>query len=661
MSVAEWLPGALREAPPDEPRLLEALLAAVDGQVAQLEQAIDALYDDAFIESCADAAVPYIGALLGLPADAERLEVASAIALRRRKGTPAALQDFAAVVTGLTARVLEGWQLTTWTQRLGHPPPPRPAALDLRAGERFRAGTPFDPARHSFTPSGRYAPRAATAVVWPWQTRTYRSAECCPLPEPARFALHPLGPQAPPYLRPPAGEQRRDELGAPVRATYRVLQALGPGQIAYGVNWSVAADHPLAAELEPGYPALLGLEAGGAAIPWTALRFGSLPPGGPAAAAPGPGEAVVDLARAHVELGAGLAAPLRATWHRPTPGQLGALAAAADADPAARVVVVVNPALPATGLVVHTLADAFALAEAQSAGLAEGAVEIRLETSDRLVAPPPQAFAPTLSRWRVVAPRAATPTVAGDLALDLTDADVTLEGFGLTGDLALGARLTAARLASLTMSPPTGAVLSVAPGAWGLRLEAHRCVLGALRADLGAFPVVLEDCVVDGRGERLSVCGPPPAAAPRDAVGAATTLAPVLQAARVTFAGAVRAESADATDCLFADGIEVVQQQEGCLRHCYLGPEPSPSLPVIYRCGPFPAPTFASVGFEAAGYYALDPGSGHPLLTAASDGGEVGAHHDLRRAARIARLDRRIHEFVPLGVRPGLALAPWEE
>jgi hypothetical protein len=76
MSVAEWLPGALREAPPDEPRLLEALLAAVDGQVAQLEQAIDALYDDAFIESCADAAVPYIGALLGLPADAERLEVA---------------------------------------------------------------------------------------------------------------------------------------------------------------------------------------------------------------------------------------------------------------------------------------------------------------------------------------------------------------------------------------------------------------------------------------------------------------------------------------------------------------------------------------------------------------------------------------------------------
>ena len=68
-----------------------------------------------------------------------------------------------------------------------------------------------------------------------------------------------------------------------------------------------------------------------------------------------------------------------------------------------------------------------------------------------------------------------------------------------------------------------------------------------------------------------------------------------------------------------------------------------------------------SIGFEAAGYYALDLDSGHPLLEAASDGGEVGAQHHLHRAARLQRLRRRVHEFVPLGVRPGLSLAPWEE
>jgi len=125
----------------------------------------------------------------------------------------------------------------------------------------------------------------------------------------------------------------------------------------------------------------------------------------------------------------------------------------------------------------------------------------------------------------------------------------------------------------------------------------------------------------------------------------------------------VHTESIDAADCIFNDGVEAVQQQEGCLRHCYLGPDLStpPSRPVIYRCGPFPAPTFASIGFEAAGYYALDPGRLQPLLSAASDGGEVGAANYLRRGARLQRLRQRLHEFVPLGLRAGLALAPWEE
>ncbi len=129
------------------------------------------LWDDLFIESCADWAVPYIGALLGLPPDAGRLEVAYAVALRRRKGTPAALEDFAEVLTGWTARVLEGWQITIWAQRLGHPGPPRVATVDLRDGARSRIGTPFERVRRSVSPSGPWSPRAATVVVWPWQVQ----------------------------------------------------------------------------------------------------------------------------------------------------------------------------------------------------------------------------------------------------------------------------------------------------------------------------------------------------------------------------------------------------------------------------------------------------------------------------------------------------------
>ena len=56
-----------------------------------------------------------------------------------------------------------------------------------------------------------------------------------------------------------------------MRATYRVVQALAaPGQITYGVNWTVSPDHPLA----DGQTLLELLEAAGTAIPWTraALR-----------------------------------------------------------------------------------------------------------------------------------------------------------------------------------------------------------------------------------------------------------------------------------------------------------------------------------------------------------------------------------------------------
>ncbi|MGI8806765.1 MAG: phage tail protein [Acidimicrobiales bacterium] len=693
--VAGWLPPALRR-PPDPPdpesggpRLLDALLAAVDAQVELLATDIERLWQDLFIESCDDWVVPYIGSLLGLPADAERREVAYAVALRRRKGTPAALEDFAEVVTGFTARVIEGWQVTLWAQRLGHPPPPRVASVDFRSSGRHRIGTPFESVRRSVSPGGRWSPAAAGVVVWPWRARTFVETEAAPLAGAGggtRFALHPLGAEAPLYLpgRPlvlasdvdqtHAEARTQDETDAPVRATYRVLEALAaPGEIIYGGTWAVAASHPLAPR--PGTPSPLArLTVGGAPVGWDAIRFGSLPAGVPAPFPPASDEVVLDIARGHVELGTGLAGtgPLRATWQRPTAGRLGALAAGADPDLSVPVVVTVNPTLTTGPTVVHTLADAFAQAEILSAGAAADGyesepghtdVEIRLETSDRLLAPPAQSFTPVLPRWRLVAPRLSTPTVVGDLELDLEGGCVTLEGFYLDGDLRLGAGLAGVVLRGLTMNPPAGATLDVDPGAWGLSLTAERCLLGGVRADLSAHPLVLTDCVVDGRGATLRVCGGDPGGSARDAVTAAARFGPDLRADGVTFVGPVRVEAADAVDCLFLDGVEVVQQQEGCLRHCYLGGAPAspPSLPTTYRCGPFPAPTFASVGFEAGGYYgpALEPD--HPLLAAASDGGEVGAYHHARRAARMARLRRRVHEFVPLGVRPFVSLAPWEE
>ena len=49
------------------------------------------------------------------------------------------------------------------------------------------------------------------------------------------------------------------------------------------------------------------------------------------------------------------------------------------------------------------------------------------------------------------------------------------------------------------------------------------------------------------------------------------------------------------------------------------------------------------------------------MLTAASDGGEVGAYHRAGRAALIRRFAERVDEFVPLGLRASVDVAEWEE
>lgn len=673
--IARWLPPAVRAEPDDGgPRLLDALLAAVDSQVAALHEDVDRLGQDFFIESCQDWAVPYLGALLGLPPDASRREVAFAVALRRRKGTPAALEDFGFVVTGLTVRVLEGWQRTVWAQRLGHPPPPRIAALAPRdRAAMARLDTPFETGRRAFTPGGPWHPRAATAVVWPWQVRTLTDSQAAPLPEANRFALDPLGGDAPLYLRPrrpriaseidaPTGDARTgDETDAPVRATYRVLEALGP--VGYGPNWELPVSHPLARD-----GVLLALTVNRVPVGWSAIRFGALPPGGPPPSPPGANQVLVDPHRGHVQLGTGLAGTVRATRHRAFAGTFGALASRAEEHPGARVVVVVNPA---SSTAESTLANAFTKARALSAALtAAGSragvpdVEIRLETSDRLAAPPAQVFTPTVPRWRIVAPALVTPTVVGDLQLDLTGGRLELAGFLHSGALRLGGHLASVALDGITQDPAAGGV-TVAPGAWELDLSAIRCCLGPIRADLGALPIRLTDGVVDGRRRRARPCGGDPQPVPPvNAVDRNTRFGPAITADGVTFAGPVNAESALATDSVFADGLEVVQQQEGGVRHSYLAPPPSgrPRWPVTYRSGPYPAPRFVSDGFGAAGYYALDyADQGHPLLTAAGDGGEVGAYHRAGGAALVRRFAERLDEFVPLGLRASVVVAEWEE
>jgi len=172
---------------------LRALLAVITEQVDRTAGGIASLYDDWFIETCADRVVPLLGDLVGYQllrgytealasggVAAQRLaarlaprrDVADAVAARRRKGTLALLENLAAAVADWPARAVETGRMVS-----GYEPirlyPAEPAALrrrvlgaaaryvDVRrSGDLDLIGGPFDP----FAQLAK-SPRAVTLFV----------------------------------------------------------------------------------------------------------------------------------------------------------------------------------------------------------------------------------------------------------------------------------------------------------------------------------------------------------------------------------------------------------------------------------------------------------------------------------------------------------------
>jgi hypothetical protein len=149
---------------------LQALLEVTEAELAQLRGDVDGLYDDWFVETCAEWVLPYIGDLLGVQglrpvpgASGLRALVANTIRYRRRKGTPGVIEQVARDVTGWPARVVEYYRLLGATQHLDHVRLGASRTADLRDADGLAlAGTAFDETartgevRHIDIGRGRY-------------------------------------------------------------------------------------------------------------------------------------------------------------------------------------------------------------------------------------------------------------------------------------------------------------------------------------------------------------------------------------------------------------------------------------------------------------------------------------------------------------------------
>lgn len=180
---------------------LRALLAVIGRQVELVERDVWQLYDNWFIETCADWVVPYIGELIGYapiasagragePRGAEaalrnrylapRREVANTIGLRRRRGTLAVLELLANDGAGWPGRAVELYRALVVAQNVKFAHPRRLASAPVRdANLMDLVGGPFDRTAHSVdvrrpgSSRTRGLANIPSVALWAWRLGVY--------------------------------------------------------------------------------------------------------------------------------------------------------------------------------------------------------------------------------------------------------------------------------------------------------------------------------------------------------------------------------------------------------------------------------------------------------------------------------------------------------
>ncbi|MFO7633080.1 MAG: phage tail protein, partial [Caldilinea sp.] len=244
----------IRDAENGEP--LHALLAIMGDELARIEDDITGLYDDWFIETCAEWVVPYIGDLLGVrglhqltevDGFSQRAFVANTLRYRRRKGTAPVLEQLARDVTGWPCRVVEFFERLATTQHLNHVRLYSPATADLRQAANLElVGSALESVSHTgevrnIVPRrGRYNIPNMGLFLWRVQPYFVQGVTPQPAVDPpdGRYRFSPLGNDIPLFNRPRTETEivhlaEEPDLPVPMRrrALYDDLEALRLGSV----------------------------------------------------------------------------------------------------------------------------------------------------------------------------------------------------------------------------------------------------------------------------------------------------------------------------------------------------------------------------------------------------------------------------------------------
>jgi hypothetical protein len=693
------LPAAIRLRDIEQGEPLRALLAAFAEQFAALEENVEQLYDDQFIETCADWVAPYIGDLIGYrplhgvapKVASPRSEVANTIAFRRRKGTALMLEELAHNVTDWPARAVEFFELLTATQYMNHIRRHAKATADLRDVEAtFLEGGPFTSFAH--TPemrrpeSGKGRYNIPDVGVFLWRLVALRLT-ALPLVADAgdasarKFRINPLGADLRLFRRArtePDISHLADPINVPEPLSVRLMALAVRAAQASSVPApdAVLDDDYGAGEslqlLRPGNPPVpvpVGdiricdlrdiLDAGGTVIGWN--HEDAVPPG----------VIGVDPERGRVLLGAPADGPLLATFHYGSARDFGGGEYERVPDGADLVVQ-------------QTVAGSAALQPKLDAIRAGGRLLIEdslsyAQTPEFKIDAVTAAGAPGLEVV-VTARNPARPLIAagGEMLLSVgARGRLVIEGVVFSGG---ALRLPATGddeprelvlrdctlVPGLTLNPDGSAV---SPGAPSLIIEhpfakvrLERCIVGPILAVADAELAVLDSIVDAGAPENVAHAA--------DAAGGPGAALTVRES---TLIGKVHAKTIElASNSIFfarlgeppgetwIAPILVERRQHGCMRFSFV---PTGSItPRRFRCVPDAAhpdalPHFTSLRYGDAAYGQLRHITDLAIGAGADDDGEMGVLHALFQPQRETNLVIRFDEYLRFGLHAGFFYA----
>jgi hypothetical protein len=671
----ELLPAIHRIRDAEQGYPLRELLAVIAEQVAAMEENLDQLYDDQFIETCAPWVAPYLGDLIGYrslhgvaPSVASpRADVANTIRYRRRKGTASMLEQLARDVTGWPARAVEFFQLLGWTQNMNHLRAHAHYAPDLRNREGLQwRDTAFDTMAHTVDVrrigTGAARHNIPNLGLYLWRVRAFPLTRSPAVIDPdigagLRFRCNPLGVDMALYNAPETEEEithLAEPRNVPMPLARRWLKShlddyYGPGQ-------------SLWLELDGNPPQLIThnninicdlsdvKDGGGNVIAWAHQ---------PAA---GSGMVAIDPVLGRIAFADTPAANPLVSFH------YGYTIAIGGGEYERG-----DPAVPVTP--VHTVQGGAALQVALNAVQNGGTVEV--SDSRRYVETP----GITVNAGKTVVLRAingARPLLAasGDITLTLgAEATLILDGWVISGGTLMMAAYADVLPRTLLLrdctlvpgprskgdgSPPRDDDPGLVVNHPYTRVELQRCITAPLQivADAG---ISLSECVVDATTQSLIALRGP--GTDELAPGAALTLE------SCTVIGKVHTRQVTlASDCLFVAALAgggdtwkaplwTERRQQGCVRFSYV--PPGSRTPRRYHCQPEEGdqetrPHFTSLNYGDPGYCQLRQSTADKIRHGAHDESEMGVLHGLYQPQRETNLRVRLEEYLRFGLEAGL-------